>query len=59
MGKENKNTLCKLSKEVSSKKDIKRFKSALINPQYVCKKCLRMASAEKYLCKPVSISIIS
>jgi hypothetical protein len=52
-----KKTLCDLSK-----KEIKDFEKELavivMNPKYMCEKCVRVSSEKKLLCKPHKISEI-
>lgn len=36
-------------------KDLDAFRKAVTPPGYVCKKCARVASEKKMLCKPVAL----
>ena len=53
MGEKNKK-LCKLKKEFI-KNNLNDFKELVSSPNYLCRKCGRVARQERYLCKVVSL----
>lgn len=45
-----KKTLCEWTKQ-DIDKELKKLSKLVIHPKYVCRKCARAASKDKYLCK--------
>lgn len=48
--------LCKLMSKEMSKDEFKYYKSLVINPIVICKKCGRAANSTEYLCKPKKLN---
>jgi len=46
-------TLCEIKKK-DIPREIDRIQKMITEPEYICSKCLRSASKQKYLCKPSS-----
>ena len=49
-----KKTLCDLDKN-EIEEHIEEIASIVSEPQYLCRKCARVAINKKYLCKPIKI----
>ena len=47
--------MCKLVKEEFHLKKTKQYAKIVANPQYVCKRCGRVANKKTRLCKPVEL----
>jgi hypothetical protein len=47
-------TLCDFTKS-DREKYLHEMKDIIVNPKYICKKCLRASSDKTYLCKPDKI----
>ena len=47
--------LCSLVKKDLIKDDLKAFKKLVKDGHFLCKKCGRVATKEKFLCKPVEL----
>ncbi len=47
--------LCKLVKGDILKESSKGYRELVLNPQYLCRKCGRLAAGKKNLCKPESL----
>ncbi|HPH15796.1 MAG TPA: hypothetical protein PK029_01395 [Bacteroidales bacterium] len=45
-------TMCKLAKELPD--SFEKMQSVIVNFEYICKKCGRVASVEDRLCKPIA-----
>jgi hypothetical protein len=46
--------LCKIKRpDIESR--FKELKACVLQPHYICRKCLRAASHKKMLCKPVDL----
>ncbi|MBW2735647.1 MAG: hypothetical protein JRH20_24955 [Deltaproteobacteria bacterium] len=50
-----KKTLCKHWQDDKVLKKLKNFRKIVGDPTHVCRRCARVAAAENYLCKPVSL----
>jgi hypothetical protein len=53
MGK-GKKTICKWDKD-EIKDDLDKLKDIVMPPQFICRKCGRVAKESDYLCKPVEL----
>ena len=53
-----KHTLCKLVKNDFLKKHFSEYKDLAANPEWICRKCGRVANDPKFLCKPILLSKI-
>jgi len=49
-------TLCKLVKKDFLKKHFSEYRGLVANPEWVCRKCGRVANDPKLLCKPIQLS---
>uniref|UniRef100_Q3ASP4 Uncharacterized protein n=1 Tax=Chlorobium chlorochromatii (strain CaD3) TaxID=340177 RepID=Q3ASP4_CHLCH len=50
-----KKALCKLDKE-TIEKQMEALMELVAEPRYICRKCARVASTKRHLCKPVAIT---
>ncbi|MBZ4672743.1 MAG: hypothetical protein JG762_973 [Deferribacteraceae bacterium] len=48
-------TLCAIFKKDMSKKELEDYAKIVIEGNYICKKCGRVANKEDYLCKSYKI----
>jgi hypothetical protein len=48
-------SMCDMKKD-TLKRYFDRYLELVKNPEYACKKCGRVASEEKWVCKPISLS---
>jgi hypothetical protein len=51
MGKSEHKKLCKLAKKDYLKENLEAYKTLVVNPRFICKKCGRVSNADNRLCK--------